>query len=75
MRSTVLKFALMAEEIPYTLRELDDMLRDVDVRLLWIEAKLGVPISQADRIIAEDAARKRWGSIDQNGPWSLSPLK
>jgi hypothetical protein len=52
---------------------IEAMLRDIDVRLMWVEAKLGVPISQADRIIAEKVAQKQWRALEKRGPWSLTP--
>jgi hypothetical protein len=63
----------MDDNLPARLERIEAMLHDFDDRLLWLEAKLGVPISQADRLIAEEAARKRWRSLEKNGPWSLTP--
>ena len=69
----MLELAFMDDNLPACLERIEAMLRDLDVRLLWIEAKLGVPVSQIDRIIAEEAARKRWRALEKRGPWSLTP--
>jgi hypothetical protein len=48
------------------------MLQDLDDRLLWIEVKLGVPMSEADRLIAKEAMMRRW-RLRAGGPESLTP--
>jgi hypothetical protein len=59
--------------LPARLERIEAIPHDFDPRLLWVEAQLGVPISQADRIIAEEVARKQWRALEKRGPWSLTP--
>lgn len=60
-------------KLPARLERIEAILHDFDARLLWVEAKLGVPILQADRIIAEKVAQKQWRALEKRGPWSLTP--
>ena len=62
-------------KLPARLERIEAILHDFDARLLWVEAKLGVPILQADRIIAEKVAQKQWRALEKRGPWSLTPTR
>jgi hypothetical protein len=64
---------VLDNELAVRLEAIEAILHNLDDRLLWLEAKLGVPISEADRLMAEDVARKRWRALEKRGPWSLTP--
>jgi hypothetical protein len=42
--------------------ELENMVRDIDARVVLLEDQAGRPVSIADRLIAEARARERWTS-------------
>jgi hypothetical protein len=59
MEARVLDSLAKDNELATRLEAIEAMLRDLDDRLLWLEAKHGVSMSLADRLFAEEMAIRR----------------